>query len=562
MKQSYRLSFVALAALGGFTLLSMGCMKPPDMSAGKPSETEYTVETGPISVQVVESGPLEAVRTVEVKSRVSGRVAKLFVDEGDRVKSGQLIAIIDPQETELQVKQNQAQLRGAQAGSQRMAIEIEQRRVTAQTALAKARNQAAQLKLELDAQPALTSASLRSAESGLRSAEQSHELLVKVTQPNNRVQAETAVTNARAGVLNAEQQYNRNKELFELGYVAKRELETAELNLQNARGTLTTAQDRLERIEEEQALERRQSEEKLTQARAEFNRTKANTVQDDLKKKQYERALQDVRDAEVSLKDVQALQASRRQQQANVDQLQSVLGDSLRQLGETEIRAPVDGIVTKRLVQEGELVASLSSFSSGSPIVKVEDRNTMLAKLQINEIDVAKLEIGTPVEIKVDAIPNRKFDGRVSKIAPASIEAAATGASPVVKFEVEVRLDDSSAELKSGMTAQCTMKVLDVPNAVRVRTEFIGREKDGSTFVLLITGPAPKGKTEPDTRKVLVKLGAASGAFTEISEGVKVGDKLFKPPYTGPKRSGFMEFSDGSEQPEGEGEGESESTGG
>ncbi len=543
MKQSIRLSSFALGALGGAALLSAGCMKPPDLSAAKPAETEYTVENGPISVQVVESGPLEAVRTVEVKSRVSGRVAKLYVDEGDMVKAGQLIAIIDPQETELQVKQNQAQLKGAQAGSQRMAIEIEQRRVTAQTALAKARNQAAQLKLELNAQPALTTASLRTAESGLRSAEQGHELLVKVTQPNARVQAETAVTNARAGVLNAEQQYNRNKELFDLGYVAKRELEAAELNLQNAKGTLTTAQDRLQRIDDEQALERRQSEEKLAQARAEYNRTKANTVQDDLKKKQYERALQDVRDAEVALKDVQALQASRRQQQASVEQLQSVLGDSLRLLGETEIRAPVDGIVTKRLVQEGELVASLSSFSSGSPIVKVEDRGTMLAKLQINEIDVAKLSIGTPVEIKVDAIPNRKFAGRVSKIAPASIETAAGGGgSPVVKYEVEVRLDEASTALKSGMTAQCTMKVLDLPNAVRVRTEFVGREKDGRTFVLLITGPAAKGKKEPETRKVLVTVGAASGAFTEITEGVKVGDKLLKPPYTGPKRSGLMQF--------------------
>lgn len=528
--------------------------KPPGTAA---DSDQYTVEKGAITVQVIESGPLEAVRTVEVKSRVSGRVDKLLVDEGDMVSKGDLIAVIDPQETELQVKQNRAQLQGAQAGIQRLNVEIEQRRVTAQTNLNRARNNAAQLKLELDAQPALTNAGLKTAESSLRGQEQALELLTKVTQPNARVQAESAVTNAEAGVRTAEADYNRQKELFALGYVARRVVENAELSLSNARASLVTAQDRLNRINEEQALERQQAEERVAQARSEYARVKASTVQDDVKKKAYERALIDIRDAEVALKDIQALQASRAQQLASVSQLQSVLSDSMRQLGETEIRAPVSGIVTKRLVQLGELVASLSSFSSGSPIVKIEDRSTMLVKLQINEIDVAKLSLGTKASVKVDALPNDDFEGEITKIAPAAIESAAGAANPVVKYEVEVVLQDATGKLKSGMTAKCTMKVLDLKDVVRVRSEFIGREKNGTAYVLLITGDKKDEKTKMlPTRKVIVTLGEASGAFVHILDGVKAGDKLQKPEFTGPPRAALMQFG-----PDDDGEGGGENGG-
>jgi HlyD family secretion protein len=556
-----RVSFLFFAAATA-TLIAAGCMRPGG-GPEKKDANQFTVEKGAITVEVIESGPLEAVRTVEVKSRVSGRVDKLFVDEGDMVTQGQLIAVIDPQETELQVKQNRAQLQGAQAGIQRLDVEIAQRRVTAQTNLNRARNAAAQLKLELAAQPAITSSSIRTAESSLRSQEQALELLTTVTQPNARVQAQSAVTNAQAGVRAAEADYNRQKELYGLGYVAKRVLENAELSLANAKASLTTAQDRLTRIDEEQALERKQAEERVSQAKSEYARVRANTVQDDVKQKAYERALIDIRDAEVALKDIQAMQAGKRQQQAGVSQLQSALSDSMRLLGETEIRAPVSGIVTKRLVQLGELVASLSSFSSGSPIVKIEDRSTMLVKMQINEIDVAKLSMGTKAEVKVDALPNDKFSGQITKIAPAAIEATAGAGNPVVKYEVEVILQDISGKLKSGMTAKCTMKVVDVKDVIRVKTEFVGHEKDGSAYVLVITGDKPDPKTKKlPTKKTVVRVGEASGAYLQLLDGVKVGDKLLKPEFTGPPRATLMQFGPDDDEGGSGGDSSGESGGG
>jgi len=506
-----------------------------------------TVDTGDIKVEVIESGPLHAKNSVEVKSRVSGRVQQLLVDEGDLVEQGQLVAIIDPQETELQVQQNQAQLRGAQAGVQRISVEMAQREITAKTNLARAQSRLRQIELELKEQPKLTSASIRSSESALASAMQTLDLLTRITQPNTKVQVESALQEAKANLQNAEIEFDRRKSLLENGYISRREYEQAELNLSLAKTRLATAQERVNKLSREQEIERKQAEERVKSATQDLNRAKSTGSLDKVKLEEKARAQQDLRDAQAALKDVQALSASRAQQNATVEQLLSVLGDAQRQLGETEIRAPVAGIVTKRYVQLGELVASLSSFSAGSPIFKIEDRSTMKVRLNINEIDVAKLTLAMDATVTVDAFTDRKFNGKVSKIAPAS-EMAAQGAAndPVVKYIVEVTLDSSSPDLKSGMSAQCTMLVLNRPNVLRVQRDYVVKDADGSSHVLLIKEKGKKDKSgKPATEKTKVKLGESSGAYVEVISGVKKGDTLFKPEFTGPNRKTF--FADGDE---------------
>src|SRR5690349_17584308 len=126
---------VRVSSICVLSLSLAGCL---NLGAKKGVSKPQTVERGNVTVEVVETGSLQAVKTVEVKSRVSGRVKSLIVDEGQLVHAGDLIAEIDPQETQLAVNQSAAQVRGAEAGAQRQSIEIAQRRVTARNALAKA----------------------------------------------------------------------------------------------------------------------------------------------------------------------------------------------------------------------------------------------------------------------------------------------------------------------------------------------------------------------------------------------------------------------------------------
>jgi len=533
MKRVWLILLVVLVVLcgGGMFALTrvLGSMRKP------PAAKDVVVERGNLIVSVVESGTVDAVKVVEIKSRVAGRVKKLWVEEGDEVSAGQLIATIDPQETELRVEQDEAQLRGAQAGVARATIEIEQRRVLAKTALEKARARLAQLEKELQIQPTLTKSSIESAQTAYNSAVQTRDLLVNTSQLNERTQTQNAVDEANTNYEQAKREFDRQKGLRASGYVADRDVELARQQLDLAQTRLQGARDRLGRLDGQQDLERRQAEERVRQAKADLDRAMANRIQDDVKRKEYETAVATVREAEIGLRDVEVLQKGRAQGQATVDQLRSVVNDSRRQLGETEIRAPIAGVIAKRLIQEGELVSSLSSFSSGTPIVRLEDRRRMIVKLDINEIDAAKLKLGMKAKVDVDALPDDTMEGQVTKIAPASkIAAAATGAQPVVKFEVEVTLDKSQAGLKSGMSAKCTMDTLRIENVLRVPVEYLGQDTEGA---FLMIKPDPKKKDAKATREAVVP-GVRTNTFVEIKSGATEGQKLEKPAFTGPKRRG------------------------
>lgn len=542
------LSFVTVSLS---VVLVTGCVMRGNRAPASAAQS-VTVERGTVSTEVVESGKLEAVKTVEVKSRVGGRIARLLVDEGDFVTAGQLIAVIDPQETELQVRQTRANLRGAQAGVQRSEFEIRERRVTAQNAVDRARSQVRILEQELRIQPELTKNAIRSAEAQLRSAEQAFAQLRDVTQPNARVASETAVADAENQLAQAELEEKRQAELFERGFVAKRVLEQAQLNRKLAETRKQNAEAELAKLDDRQKLDRDQAQERVRQAREEVNRAQLNGIQDATKREQYRQALKALSDSEANLAGIAAQVAGRTQQSAQVDQISASLQDSERNLRETQIRAPISGVVTKRLVQVGELVSSLSSFSSGTPIFRIEDRSSMLVKLEINEVDVAQLTEGTPAKVRVDALPGEVFDGTVTKVAPTSVAAgaSATGQTavsgdPVVKYQVEVTLNRTDPKIKSGMSASCTMTVAERKDVLRVPFDYVGRSEDGKRFVMIAPADAnAKGDAAKGTRKD-VQPGLEGGGFVEILEGLSGGEKLVKPDFTGPDRRGMMEFSSG-----------------
>lgn len=495
-------------------------------------ETGVTVKRGSIDVHVVESGVVEALQVVEVKSRVGGRVKKIFFEEGDTVHKGDLIAIIDPQETELQVQQNRAQLRGAQAGVARLNVEIAQRRETSRAQLEQARIRLAQLELEMKSQPTLTSSAIESAKSALASAQQARRQMVEATHPNERTQIQAEVDQADASLSNAKVELARQERLKEQQFASGRDVENQKLQVDLAQSRATAVRDRLRRLENQHRLEIQTADERIRQAKADLARSQANTVQDRIKSREVENARVAVRQAATALRDVDALIASKAQSSASVDQLRSILSDSERQLGETEIRAPRDGVITKKLVQEGELVSSLNSFSSGTPIVRLEDRSTMIVKLNINEIDVAKLKLGMESIVNIDALPTKKFTGSVSKIAPAKSETA-NAADPVVRYQVEVRLNEADEQIKSGMTAKCSSVVETKKNVLVVPVEYLVKEED-KRFVMI-----PNAKKGLPPEKKEIRIGTEAPGSVEVLDGVKEGDKIELPPYTGPNRRGM-----------------------
>lgn len=525
---------VVVCGVGGYGVRTMMAGRG---KADTGTTTTARVERGNLVVTVVETGTVDASKAVEVKSRVSGRLQRLLVDEGDFVQKNQLIALIDPQETELTVRQNAAQLRGAQSAVDRAGLEINQRRTTNLAAYRQAQVRLTQLQLEMQAQPKLTRAAIQSAQTALATAQQEKTRLLESAQPTSRTQAESAVKEAKANYDNAESEYRRQADLEGKGYVAGKLVESAKLSLDLAKVRLETAQDGLAKLEAQQHSELAKANEAIRQAQAQLTQARTNAVQDRLKVEEVASAQADVEKAKAALSDPAIMAKQRDQSVATVDQLSSLLSDSERQLHETQVRAPISGVVTKKELEEGELATGLSGFSSGTPIVRIEDRRSMRVKLSINEIDVAKLQCGQKVNVEVDAIPNDTITGTVVKISPASDQPAQgqPSSDAVVRYQVEVLLDRPSSALRSGMSARCSMDVLRRDNVLILPIEYVEKQDDKYYANVVIGG----GKTVVTQRRE-VKVGAKTGAKVEILSGIKAGEEVQRPAFTGPKRQGFM----------------------
>ena len=166
----------------------------------------------------------------------------------------------------------------------------------------------------------------------------------------------------------------------------------------------------------------------------------------------------------------------------------------------------------------------------------------MRVMLNVNEIDVAKLRLGLPAEIEVDAVPKEKFKGIVQKIAPASSQATASDA--VVRYQVEIYVDSPDTRLKSGMSAKCTLITTSREKVLSLPLEYVGRDGEKRFVEFPIPKDAKPG-TKPERKDV--KIGIQTGSKVEIIEGVKEGDKVIKPTFNGPARQGAMSFGNGDE---------------
>jgi HlyD family secretion protein len=539
---------VALGALlicGGVGWIIAGTRVRANPSA---NERTFTVERGDITVEVSESGAVEPVRVVEIKSRVPGRIETLLVDEGAIVEQGQLLARIDPREIKQQVEQGSAQVESARASAQRARIALEMEAQQARLQLQQAQIRYEQALREAETQPTLTQTALKNAENALKSAQENLRLLREVKHPQERVELANALRDAETRLQEARRNYERLQALLEKGYVSRQQVDAAQTQLVAAESQLRNLQQRQQQLAQQHAIELENARLQVESAQSDLERVRASAVQDELKRKALESARADLENARLRLRDIEMRQLELQQARASEKQAVSQFQNLMIQLSETDVRAPIRGVVTRRYREVGELVMSgTTGFGEGTPILQVADLSQMRVRLNLNELDVAKVRVGMPVEITVDALPERKFRGVVRKIAPAaqSNPQQQTASLGVVKFAVEVYLNQTDDALRPGMTARCRILTAQKANALRLPLEALGKEGDRDYVLRIIPNQTePNGK--PKTEKVFVRVGLRSARYAEILDGVREGDKVLKPPFSGPQRRQF-EFGDGRE---------------
>lgn len=161
-----------------------------------------------------------------------------------------------------------------------------------------------------------------------------------------------------------------------------------------------------------------------------------------------------------------SLEAQLRVAKAAVKQAESALETSQANLGYTEIRSPVDGMVINRLINRGQTLAAQFQMPELFQVVPdMEKKMHVIAT--IDEADVGRIlqakETGLPVEFKVSAYPDEVFEGEIEQI-----RKNATTTENVVTYPVVVAAPNPDLKLLPGMTAQLSFQVEERQDAVRI----------------------------------------------------------------------------------------------
>jgi HlyD family secretion protein len=307
------------------------------------------------------------------------------------------------------------------------------------------------------------------AESEVSSA-QAQVLALEAGQRGAREQVRAAaadVAAALARATDADQQFARKKELFDARILSAVEFETARTTADNARAQLAAARAAADRVEHEVAA----AERRVAQARAE--RRRASDI-----------------------------------------------------LSKTSIVSPIDGIVTRLLVREGEMVVVGIQNQPGTTLMTVSDLGAIDAELKVAEADVLRLALGQASAVTLESMPGRRFAGKVVEIGASALPVSGTGAA-AREFKVVVRLEQPDPGLRPGLTCDAEIVTAERADVITVPLQSVVLRQPG--------GGAPEQSgvfVVEDGRATFVPVtaGVIGGLDIEV-RGLNEGSPVISGPY-------------------------------
>jgi HlyD family secretion protein len=202
----------------------------------------------------------------------------------------------------------------------------------------------------------------------------------------------------------------------------------------------------------------------------------------------------------------------------NVQKAMTVLENYKDELMKTEILAPYDGAVVAIGVKEND---QLSAYDYSSvTAVHLVDTRTVKMDGYVDEIDIFKVKLGQKADIVVDAMPDEDLHGTVTFISPNGTEE--TG---VVTFAVTIALDPSDVELKGGLTATANILVQNEKSVLMVPNRAV-RGTRGNYYAEVVVN-----ESTLETAKRPIVTGVQNAKYTEIVSGLQEGEKVIEEPY-------------------------------
>jgi HlyD family secretion protein len=217
------------------------------------------------------------------------------------------------------------------------------------------------------------------------------------------------------------------------------------------------------------------------------------------------------------------------------------LSSAKERLDDTVIRSPMDGVMIKRYVEEGQVIASgISNVSGGTLIAVVGELNSVYIQADVDETDIGKVALGQPVKVIADAYPEKEFYGKVLRIAPMGAEV-----QNVTTFKVTAQVENPQKLLKAGMNANVEIVAADLKNVLLLPAEAVKEAGEVMQFMSVAKGNGqgqaaaklPKMNLNPKQKYVLalkeggptpvpVEIGVSDFDFVELKSGLSEGDSV------------------------------------
>ncbi|TET76384.1 MAG: efflux RND transporter periplasmic adaptor subunit [Candidatus Cloacimonadota bacterium] len=271
----------------------------------------------------------------------------------------------------------------------------------------------------------------------------------------------------------------------------------------------------LDRTREEAAVEVARSS--LLSAKASYE---MKSTSFERTKKLYEKLLISKEEFEVGKTDFRMAELTVEERQAN-------LKNALENLNKTIIKSPINGVVTRLNVEEGETVVTGTMNNPGTVLMVLSDLSQMEIECEVDESDIVDLEIEQFAEINVDAFGDTIFEGHVVEISNAGRTSGMGTQEEVTNFKVKVAFDKTDSRLRPGMSSSVDIISSRRDSVLKVPIQCVierGEEEEKKTGIFVVVD----GKAH--FREV--KTGISSETEIEIKEGVEEEEMVVSGPYS------------------------------
>jgi HlyD family secretion protein len=311
---------------------------------------------------------------------------------------------------------------------------------------------------------------------------------------------------------------------------ARSQLEQMRLSLESARTALKQAEDAYRRqqnldkggLTTRETLERAENELKMRQA--------------------------DLRSQEQNLRTLQL----------RTEQEQATLENAKTDLSKVRIESPIDGIVTRRNIEQGETAVVGTMNNAGTVLLQVADMSVIEAEVEVDETDIPEVQLGQIATITVDAISGKTFTAKVTEIGNSPIQTTGQASTQATNFKVTLQVEGEIPDVRPGFTCTAEITTATRDNAVAVPIqattvrEMVVDDKGQVVREPVTPGRRPAaggvqaselkpGQARKELEGVFVvrdgkavfepvKTGIAGEKFFEVTSGLKDGDQVIVGP--------------------------------